>query len=157
MAQRRHRAIGHRDRAIHAAFDLRQHVGPDGTRHMRSRSRLCPRAGVKSGCHGDRHQLVPSGVEFDFVDTMAVPVERAKKGRIPVGFETEPDSFGFAERLAERDQFGFGPTGVLARQRFAQYSVGLQEIVRLKRRRLVGNLIHRGAWSQFGKIRHIII
>ncbi len=43
LAQRRHRAVGHGDRAIDAALDLREHVGAGGARDMRAGLAARPR------------------------------------------------------------------------------------------------------------------
>ena len=150
MAQRRHRAIGHRDRAVHAAFDLRQHEGAGGARDMRARARLRPGAGMQSGADRKREQRVPGRIKFDLVDAITVTVIPAQYRRVVVGGEAKPDGFRGAERRAERVELVTGPAGILADERRTKHPVSLQQIVRFERRRLVGDVVHRGVSSAEG-------
>ena len=84
LLERRHRTIGHRQRTIDAALDLREHVGAGGARDMRARLRLGPRARMQTGVERDRHQIVPGGMKLDLVDAMAEAVVALEHWRIAV-------------------------------------------------------------------------
>ena len=107
---------------------------------MRTRARGRPRTGMQPGFDRERKQRMPGRMKFDFVDAMTVTVERAQHRRIDVGGEAEPYGFRFAQRLAERVKFFRRPAGLLAHKRRTKHAVGLQQIVRFERRRLVGDL-----------------
>src|SRR5262249_47820149 len=145
MAQRRHRAIGHRDRAVNAAFDLRQHEGARGAGHMCTWTWRRPWTGMQSSFDRERKQCMPSGMKFDLVEAMAVTVECAQHRRVGISGEAELYRFRGSEHLAERAEFVHRPVGFIAHKRRNKHTVALQQIVRLKRRRLVSDLIHRGA------------
>src|ERR1700720_3998717 len=83
-------------------------------------------------------------MKFDFVDAVAVTVERAQHRRIDVGGEAEPDGFRFAECLAECVEFVRRPAGFLAHESRTKRAVGFKQFVGFGRRRLVGDLT-RGA------------
>ena len=98
---------------------------------------------MKTGLKSNFEQLVPGRVKIDFVEPVTVAVERMKlRGKL-VGIETELDGLGFAEPDAQFGQIAFGPACAIAAHRLAQYRIAREQIVRLKRRRLVLNLEHR--------------
>jgi hypothetical protein len=98
---------------------------------------------MQPGFGGERKQRMPSGMKFDFVDAMTVAVEGAQHRRIDVGGEAELYGFRRAQRLAERGEFADRPASLLAYKGRMKDAVGLQQIVRFERRRLVGDLVHR--------------
>src|SRR5580704_4517542 len=88
---------------------------------------------------------MPCRMKFDFVDAMAVAVKRTKQRRVSIGVKAELDCGRIAKRLAQRHELGLGPCRIFAHYRFTQYAICLQEIVRLKRWRLVRDLVHRAS------------
>ena len=81
MAQARHRAVGHGERAISTALDLVEHVAACGARDMRAWFRIGPGARMQAGAQRDGHERVPGRMEVDFVEAMAVAVEGAQGRR----------------------------------------------------------------------------
>ena len=110
VPQCRHRAIGHRERAINAAFDLPEHVSPGGAGHVRARFWICPRTRMKTSLEGDFEQLMPGRVKLDFVEPVTVTVECTKLRRELVGIETELHGLGLAEPSAQFGQIRLRPS-----------------------------------------------
>src|SRR4029077_1737125 len=98
---------------------------------------------MKTSPESDFEQLMPSRVKLDFVEPVAVTVERPKLRGELVGIETELHGLRLAEPGTEFSQFAFGPACAFAAHRLAQCGVAREHIVRLKRRRLVLHLEHR--------------
>ncbi len=98
---------------------------------------------MKTGLQGDFEQSMPGRVKLDFVEPMAVAVKRTKLRGKPVGIEAKLHGLGLAEPGAQFGQFTFRPACTFPAHRLAQYGVAREQIVRLKRRRLVLNLEHR--------------
>ena len=94
---------------------------------------------------------MPGGVKLDFVQSMAVAVERAQNRRVPVGIEAELDGLRSAQRDAERVEPSFGPFGIFAPHRLAQHGVAGEQVIGLKRRRLVYDLEHEGLPARTGR------
>ena len=98
---------------------------------------------MKTSLECDFEQLMPGRVKLDFVEPVAVTVECTKlRGKL-VGIETELHGLGFAEPGTQFGQIAFGPACAFAAHRLAQYRIAREQIIRLKRRRLVLNLEHR--------------
>src|SRR5262249_7737460 len=115
--------------------------GACGAGDMRTRAWRRPRARMQPGFDRKRKQSMPGRVKFDFVDAVTVAVERAQHWRVGIGGIAKPYGFRLSQPLAERADFVRRPPGVLARKRRTKHAVSLQKIVRLERRRLVGDLI----------------
>ncbi len=143
LPQRRHRAVGHGDRAIDPALDLREHVSAGGARDMRAFLRLRPGAGMQPGFAGDRQHGVPGRMKLDLVDAVAEAVEALELRRIAVGGKAERDRVRLAEFAAEHAEFPVRPGRALALDRRAQHGVAGEQIIGLERRRLVRDLEHR--------------
>ena len=97
---------------------------------------------MQAGAQRDSHQFVPGRMEVHLVEPVAVAVERAQNRRVFVGIETKLHRLRLAERGAERGEPFLRPTRLLALDRFAQHGVACEQIIRLERRRLVGDLEH---------------
>ena len=98
---------------------------------------------MKTRLKSDFEQSVPGRVKLDFVEPMAVAVKRTKLRGKPVGIKAKLHGLGFAEPGAQFGQIAFGPASTFPAHRSTQYGVAREQIVRLKRRRLVLNLEHR--------------
>src|SRR4051812_39144587 len=82
-------------------------------------------------------------MKFDFIDPVPVSIERPKYWSISICLESQTNRFGLSKSLAERGELSLRPTCVFTDQCFPQHSIGLQQIVGFKRRRLIGYLIHQ--------------
>ena len=100
---------------------------------------------MQAGAQRNRHQRVPGRVVVDFVEAMAVAVERAQHRRVFIGVEAELNGFRLAERGAERVQPVFRPARPLALYRLAQDGIAREQIIGLERRRLVADLDHESS------------
>jgi hypothetical protein len=98
---------------------------------------------MQSGFDGERQERMPGRVKFHFVDAMTVTVESAQHRRMEIGGKAKPYRLRLAQSLAKRTEFVRRPAGFLARYCLAKHAVGLQEIVRFERRRLVSDWVHR--------------
>ena len=84
-AQRGHAGVRHGDGAAVAGLHLGRHVEEGGARRMRTRARIAPRKGMASVLDGQPHQVVPMGVELDFVDPVAEAIVGAQDRRMLLG------------------------------------------------------------------------
>ncbi len=128
-----------------------------GEQHQSSPRHVC--AGLKFGpgqarkavLDSEAHQLVPGGVEFNFVGPVTESVVGVKHGRILVGLESPADGLFGAGQPAELLELRRGPSSALALESCGQNNVGSEQIVVHQRRRLVQNLVggFRGLERQF--------
>ena len=102
LPQRRHGGEGHRERAADAGLLLVEEEFEGCADDVRTGFRRTPRQRVRFVLDAERHQLVPGGMELDFVDPPAEAVVRAEDGREAVGLKAEPDDAGRADESPKR-------------------------------------------------------
>ena len=83
-AQRRHRGVGHRDRAGVARLDLGEQHESGRAGHVRAGFRVGPRAGVHPVGDGLADDPMVGGVVAHLVDAVAVPVVSGQGGHVGV-------------------------------------------------------------------------
>src|SRR5215471_3210843 len=98
---------------------------------------------MQPGFESDAEQLVPCRVKFDLVKAMAIAVESAQLRRELVGIEPELNGFRPAEPCTQGVQLALSPRRPFPPDRVTQNNVAREQIIGLKRRRLVLHLEHR--------------
>jgi hypothetical protein len=91
ITQRRGGCEGHGKRAADATFYLIEQEGGRRAHHMGAGPAIPPGQRVHLLGHGTAKQLMPGGVELDFVDAMAETVMAAQLRRVAIGLLAEPD------------------------------------------------------------------
>ena len=135
---------------LDAAHD--EHHG--GPRRMRAGPLLAPGQRMDAAPDRQFHQVVPSGMELDFVDAVAEAVVSAQDRRVLVG-EASPLEGPTPGGSAQRHEAILGEGAPLAPDGFDQRTVLGVEIVSAKRRRLVGNGVRFDlAASSSGRLRN---
>ncbi len=97
---------------------------------------------MQAGLERDAQQRMPGRMELNLVEPVAVAVERAKLRRRFVGVEAKLHGLRLTQRGAERRELAVRPSRLLAPDRLAQHGVAREQIIGLKRRRLVADLEH---------------
>ena len=138
LPQGGNRRVGHRHRAHHA----RVHLAPDGHQRapddMRSGLRVPPGQAVDLALDRLSQGPVPGGVELDLVDAVSVAVVGAQQRLVALGPLGVLQGLGAAGELARVAQAVQAPAAALPLERLAQRKVGLEDVVGVERRRLVG-------------------
>src|SRR5262245_3014894 len=142
VSQGRHGAVSHRDRAIHAAFDLTEHVGARSPRDVGAGLWIRPWTGMEAGSQREPEQLMPRGMEFDFVQPVTMTVQGPKLRCEPVCIVAKLDRLRLAECRAQRSQLAFRPARAFSPNCVAKHGVGRKQIVWLERGWLVLDLEH---------------
>src|SRR5579871_638622 len=106
----------------------------------------CPWQIVYALLHGEPHQAMPGGMEFDFVPPSATTVVSAQHRRVVVCECAPLDGFRSSQRAAEGLQLRAGPSGVLPRYGFTQRPVGRERVVSGQRRGLIPDFIIHGSY-----------
>ena len=141
-AQRRHRRVGHGDRAHDARVGLRPQQLERGARDVRAR-RAATRHGSAwiSRSTAPAQQPVPARVVVDLVDPVAVAVVRAQPGRVALGAAAVLLRLGRAGDDAAVAHAVDRPAGALALQPLGEREVGAEEVDVLERGRLVDDVV----------------
>lgn len=120
-----------------AGFVFRREHGQSGSRDVGSRARIGKGKGMNAALDCQAHQVVPGGMELDFVTAMAVAVVSVEHWRMFVGEPAPFDGFGAAADAAEVFEILAGPAGAFARHRLPQGSIESERVVVYQRRRLI--------------------
>ena len=122
----------HRQRTPDARLLLIEQIFQRGPHDMRPRLGGPPRQGVRFVLHADRHQLVPGGMELDFVDPPSETVVRAQDGGKPVGLETQRDHLGRADQRAKAFEPLYSPLAPLADHSLFEGNIQRERVVVLQ-------------------------
>ena len=109
---------------------------------MGSLFRLAPGQGVEPVVDGNIHQLVPSGVEIDDIDTVTKAIVRAQERRVVVGRLTELDCRTTGDGTDSFSAFAC-PASSLALQGIDEIVVFRENVVVGQGRCLIGDLVCR--------------
>ncbi len=120
--------VGHRDRTAMAGLDAAHDEHHGGPRRMRAGPLLAPGQRMDAAPDRKLHQVVPSGMELDLVDAVAVAVVRAQDRRVLVG-EAPPFEGLAPGRPAQRDEAILGEGAPLTPDGFDERTVLGIEIV----------------------------
>src|SRR5581483_11992902 len=118
-------------------------VEPRVAGDVRPGTRLAPRPAVQPVRDGDRHQLVPGGVERDLVDAVAEAVVRAQLGGMPVRLEAPRDRLLRSGEDAQSAERALVPARPFAANPLEQRDVLRRDVVAGERRGLVQDLVRR--------------
>src|SRR5215510_10097690 len=107
---------------------------------------------MEAGLQCEPEQRMPRGMEFDFVQSMTITVQRAQLRREPVGVVAKLNRLGLAQGRTQRRQFAFRPARAFSPDCIAKHDVGCKQVVRLERGWLVLDLEH-GLPRHSGEVR----
>ena len=127
-AQRRHRRVGHVDRAHDARLGLGEHREQGGVSDVAAGQLAGPRQVMDLVVHGQPHQRMPGGVEAHLVQPAAVAVEGGELGRMAVGLHAPAQHLLASRCRAQSPAARVHPVAALAPHRLAQRRVGRIEV-----------------------------
>ena len=136
-AQRRHGAVGHRDRAHHAGVGLRPQQLERRAGDVRARLRVAPRERVDLALDRAAQQPVPARVQLDLVDPVPVAVVGEQPRLVALGAAAVRLRLGRAGHDAAVAHAVDRPARPLALERILQRHVGRQQVDVLERDGLV--------------------
>ena len=136
-AQRRHGAVGHRDRADHARVGLRPQQLERRAGDVRARLRVAPRERVDLALDRAAQQPVPARVQLDLVDPVPVAVVGEQPRLVALGAAAVRLRLGRAGHDAAVAHAVDGPARPLALERLLERHVGRQQVDVLERDGLV--------------------
>ena len=144
LAQRRDRRVGHRDRAHDARVDLAPDEEQRRAHGVAARLRVPPGQRMDLALDRLAQAPVPGGVELDRVDAVAVAVVRPQHRLVALGALGVLERLGRTGQLAGVAQAVDPPAAALALERLAEREVGLEDVVRRERRRLILDAVRAG-------------
>jgi len=112
-----------------AGFVLGRDEHERGARHVSARFRIRPGQAGQAVFDGEAHQLVPGGMELDFVDAMSETIVRAQRRRILVGLKSPADGFFAAASAPEILELCASPWCAFAAEGVGQHAVRREQIV----------------------------
>src|SRR5579859_2613065 len=124
-----------------ATLHLRADVKYGGAGYMPARALFTPRQCVRPRVDRGAHQVMPRGMEGDFIDALPGPVKGMQHGRYRVGIEAPLDRLFAACHPSKRGSLLHHPPGPFALHALNQRGVLLKNVIIDQWRNLIKHLV----------------